>query len=145
MAFWDARDSYAVLLRRWLTAFRAEHSLVDAPDKAWRPNDSETVLLAKLLRSYSQAYSLTEDDVRNFRHGDSPSLLLRKILTVYHAGVPALPDDAEHSWRPYDSERNILAKILKCLSIEKLNTDAQKNFLPLDNEVWCVRKIVGLF
>jgi hypothetical protein len=36
------------------------------------------------------------------------------------------------------------AKILRCTSIQKSNTDPQKDFLPLDPEVWCIRKIVGL-
>ncbi|NBW10615.1 MAG: hypothetical protein EBR82_21580 [Caulobacteraceae bacterium] len=144
MAFWDARDPYLVLLRRWLDAFRAAKSLADSYDKAWRPMDTENNVLAKLLRSYCQAYLISSDDQKNFRHGDSDLFLLRKILTAYRAGVPTLPDTSELAWRPQDSERDLLAKILRCLSLEKVNTDATKNFMPSDNAVWCVRKIVGL-
>lgn len=117
--------------------------LLEAGSKVYGP-DFQNNTLSKILKAYCERYSIPESDERNFRKGDPDVFVLRKILQVYHAGVPSLPDDSAHSWRPLDSERDILAKILKCLSIEKLNADPQKSFLTNDNDVWCVRKIIGL-
>lgn len=145
MAYWDAQDSRYLLLRRWLNAFREENALTgNEPDKAWRPLDSENNLLAKLLRSYCEAVGLAEDDQNNYRFNDTENDLYRKILNVIHEDDPSLPTGPEHNWRPIDSDRDLLAKILRCTSIQKSNTDPQKDFLPLDSEVWCIRKIVGL-
>lgn len=146
MAYWDAQDSRYLLLRRWLNAFREEKALTgNEPDKAWRPLDSENNILAKLLRSYCEAAGLAEDDLNNYRFNDTENDIYRKILNVIHEDDPTLPTGPEHNWRPIDSDRDLLAKILRCICIQKSNTDPQKDFLPLDSEVWCIRKIVGLF
>lgn len=145
MAYWDAQDSDSLLLRRWLAAFRLQHSLPFIPAESAMPGDTEYNTLTKILRSYCTAFSIAADSTLRFQHLDSENTLLRKILTVFHEGVPSLPDDAGHSWRPGDGDRDILAKILRCLSIDAANTDVQLSFLPMDSEVWCLRKIVGLF
>lgn len=141
MAYWDPQDSEYLLVRRWLGATRALYVLPDNPGKAWRPGDSLNNLLAKLLRSLCEAFGAADA----YRFSDTENDLYRKILAAIRQGIPGLPAGAAYEWRQADSNRELLAKILRCLSAHFSNSDPNKNFLPGDSEVICLRKIVGLF
>jgi hypothetical protein len=145
MAFWDAQDTRHLLLKRWLDAYRIHASLTgNEPDQAWRPGDTSNVILAKILRSHCAAYSVPASSQNSFRFGDSSNDLLRKILNVLSAGIGGY-SGSEYDYRLNDSNTNILAKILRWLYVDSAATDPQTGWLPGDNEVWCLRKIVGIY
>lgn len=145
MAYCDAMDSSYILLRRWLDAVRAQNATPDTEVFAWRPHDSENNIQAKILRSYCAAFSVADSDQLAYRFLDTENDLYRKILGVLHVGIPSLPTDPAHSWRVCDGERDLLAKILRCLCIDSANTDPQADFLPGDSEMLVLRKIVSIY
>jgi hypothetical protein len=145
MAYCDAMDSGYILLRRWLDAVRAQNGTPDTEVYAWRPHDSENNIQAKILRSYCLAFSVADSDQLAYRHLDTENDLYRKILGVLHVGIVGLPTDPAHNWRLYDGERDLLAKILRCLCIDAANTDLQADFLPMDSEMLVLRKIVSIY
>jgi hypothetical protein len=146
MAYWDAQDSFYILLRRWLAAVREHYSLTGTePDKTWRPLDSENNLLAKILRSYGEAFGFASDHALGYRFNDTQNDMLRKILGTFREGTVGLPTGSAYEWRTLDSDRDLLAKILRNRCSEAGNTNPQNDFMPLDSEMACLRKIVGIY
>lgn len=145
MAIWTIHDTDNWLLRKWLNGVNTTLSLPANAATSWRVGDSNNDLFRKLLRAYCVATENPPSSPLNYRVGDGDNVILKKILFILRAaGTNPLPG-AQHEWRPMDSDRGILAKILTQLCQNAAIADPRKRFLPQDSELAVLRKIVATF